>query len=83
MLADHAAHELRATGARPRSVLLSGVESLTPSELRVARLVAQGRSNPEVAQSLFVTRATVETHLHAVYRKLDVSRREQLSTALA
>lgn len=82
VLADRAEDELRATGARPRRVLLSGLESLTPSELRVARLVAQGHSNPEVAQRLFVTRATVETHLHAVYRKLDIGRREQLAAAL-
>lgn len=82
-LADHAAQELRASGARPRRLVLTGIESLTPSELRVAQLVAQGRSNPEVAQSLFVTRATIETHLHAVYRKLDISRREQLAAVLA
>jgi ATP/maltotriose-dependent transcriptional regulator MalT len=83
VLADHATHELRATGARPRSLVLTGIESLTPSELRVAQLVAKGRSNPEVAQGLFITRATVETHLRAVYRKLDVNRREQLAGALA
>jgi ATP/maltotriose-dependent transcriptional regulator MalT len=83
VLADHATHELRATGARPRSLVLTGMESLTPSELRVAQLVAKGRSNPEVAQGLFITRATVETHLRAVYRKLDVNRREQLAGALA
>ncbi|MCA1683162.1 MAG: LuxR C-terminal-related transcriptional regulator [Actinobacteria bacterium] len=82
-VAQLAADELRATGARPRRLLLTGVESLTPSELRVARLAAEGRSNPEVAQALFVTRATIETHLHSVFRKLDVSRREQLAAALA
>ena len=55
--------QLRACGARPRRLVLSGVESLTPTERRVARLVADGLSNPEVAQTMFVTRATVETHL--------------------
>ncbi|HEY8524481.1 MAG TPA: helix-turn-helix transcriptional regulator [Acidimicrobiales bacterium] len=74
--------ELRATGARPRRLVLTGVESLTPSELRVARLVAEGRSNPEVAQALFVTRATVESHLAAVFRKLGVTSRDQLPAAL-
>jgi DNA-binding CsgD family transcriptional regulator len=63
--------------------MLTGVESLTPSELRVARLVAQGRSNPEVAQALFVARATVETHLHSIFSKLDVSSRGELPAALA
>jgi DNA-binding CsgD family transcriptional regulator len=83
VLTQRASDELRAAGARPRSLVLTGVEALTPSELRVARLAAQGRSNPQVAQSLYVTRATVETHLHAVYRKLDLSSREQLADALA
>jgi DNA-binding CsgD family transcriptional regulator len=82
-LAQHAAEELRASGARPRRFLLTGVESLTPSELRIARLVAQGHSNPHVAQTLFVTRATVESHLHSIFRKLDLSSREQLPAALA
>jgi DNA-binding CsgD family transcriptional regulator len=82
-LLQQAADELRATGARPRRLLLTGVESLTPSELRVARLVAQGRSNPEVAQALFITRSTVETHLQAAFRKLDLNSRDRLADALA
>lgn len=81
-LAERTLTELRATGARPRSALLSGVESLTPSELRVARLVAGGASNPEVANSLYVSRSTVESHLRAVFRKLEISDRGQLSAAL-
>lgn len=81
-LAERALAELRATGARPRSALLSGVESLTPSELRVAKLVAGGASNPEVARSLYVSRSTVESHLRAVFRKLDISDRGELSAAL-
>jgi DNA-binding CsgD family transcriptional regulator len=62
--------------------VLTGVDALTPSELRVARLVAEGRSNPEVAQVLFVTRATVESHLASVFRKLEVTSRGQLRAAL-
>jgi DNA-binding CsgD family transcriptional regulator len=81
-LVRRAGDELRATGARPRRLLLTGIDSLTPSELRVARLVAQGYSNPEVAQALFVTRSTVETHLQATFRKLDISSRGQLAAAL-
>ena len=53
-LQSQAETELRACGARPRSLAYTGVESLTPSERRVAELVAAGRSNPEVAQALFV-----------------------------
>jgi len=55
---------------------------LTVSERRVAVLAAQGRSNPEIAQALFVTRKTVETHLGHVYRKLDISGRGELAGAL-
>ena len=75
--------ELRACGARPRRAVLSGVASLTPTEHRVADLVARGLSNPEVAQMMFVTRATVESHLVAIYRKLDISSRAELPGALA
>jgi DNA-binding CsgD family transcriptional regulator len=81
-LAARAEAELQATGARPRRVRLSGADALTPSERRVAELAAAGRSNPEIAQLLFVTRRTVETHLTSAYRKLDVSSREQLAFAL-
>jgi len=58
-----AAAELRATGARVRRPRLTGPESLTPSELRVARLAANGSSNREIAQQLFVNVKTVEIHL--------------------
>jgi DNA-binding CsgD family transcriptional regulator len=60
----------------------TGVEALTPSELRVARLAASGLTNREIAQALFVTRPTVTTHLGAVYRKLDVNARDQLAAVL-
>ena len=45
-------------------------------------MAAEGRSNPEIAQALFVTRRTVEVHLTHVYRKLDIESREELSSAL-
>ena len=56
---------------------------LTASEQRVAELAAEGLSNPEIAQALFVTRKTVETHLGHVYRKLDIRGRGKLVHALA
>ena len=82
-LATRAREELAATGARPRREMLSGLESLTASERRIAELAASGQSNPEIAQALFVTRKTIETHLGHVYTKLHISSRDQLPTALA
>ena len=81
-LADRARTELRAAGGQTSDPFASGVEQLTASERRVAELAAEGRSNPEIAQTLFVTRKTVETHLGRVYRKLDLSGRGELEGAL-
>jgi DNA-binding CsgD family transcriptional regulator/tetratricopeptide (TPR) repeat protein len=82
-LADYAETELRATGARPRRVVLRGLESLTASERRVAEFASQGLSNREIAQTLFVTARTVEGHLTSVFRKLQVDSRDELPAALA
>jgi DNA-binding NarL/FixJ family response regulator len=81
-LEERARTELAATGARPRKAVFTGVESLTPSELRVARLAAEGMTNREIAQSLTVTAKTVETHLRHVYQKLDVAKRTELGGLL-
>src|SRR4051794_19175023 len=59
-LVAHADAELHAAGARPRNVVRTGADALTASELRVAQLVAPGRSDPQVAQELFVGLKTVE-----------------------
>ena len=80
--AARAREELLATGARPRRAARSGADALTPSERRVCRLAADGLSNRDVAQALFVTVRTVEGHLTQAYMKLDVSGREQLADAL-
>jgi len=84
-LADRAHAELVAAGARPRRErrLLSGREALTASEDRVAVLAAEGLTNREIAQRLFVTPKAVQWHLRNLYRKLDVSAREELAAALA
>jgi DNA-binding CsgD family transcriptional regulator len=58
-------------------------ELLTPGELRVALLVAEGSANKEVAAALFVSRRTVESHLMSVYRKLEISSRSQLARLVA
>jgi DNA-binding CsgD family transcriptional regulator len=83
LLAGRAHEELIATGARPRRLFASGVDALTPSERRVAAMAAEGLTNREIAQALFVTLRTVETHLSGAFRKLDVSARTQLAAALA
>jgi class 3 adenylate cyclase/DNA-binding CsgD family transcriptional regulator len=81
-LVARAEEELAATGARPRRLLLSGVESLTASEKRVAKFAAEGLSNKDIAQALFVTTKTVEVHLSNVYRKLGIGSRTELPQAL-
>jgi DNA-binding CsgD family transcriptional regulator len=82
LIAD-AREELRALGRRPRRAARSGVDSLTPSERRVADLAAQGLSTPQIAHRLFITRKTVESHLGQAYRKLGIPGRADLPPALA
>ena len=75
--------ELAAIGIRPRTTDRTGAASLTPSERRVVELAAAGGTNRQIAQTLFVTEKTVETHLGRSYRKLDISSRRQLPDVLA
>ena len=82
VLAQRARRELVAVGGRPRRPRATGSQSLTPSERRVAEMAVSGLSNPEIAQSLFLTRKTIETHLGNVYRKLDIHSRDQLADCL-
>src|SRR3954452_6687257 len=81
-LAEHARNELYAAGGRPRRQALTGPESLTPSERRVAELAAAGESNRDIARALYVTPKTVEVHLTSVYRKLGIRSRGNLANAL-
>jgi DNA-binding CsgD family transcriptional regulator len=81
-LAETALDELRATGARPRRAATTGADALTPTEQRVARLAAQGLTSAQIAQTLFVTPRTIQTHLTHTYRKLDITSRRQLPAAL-
>jgi DNA-binding CsgD family transcriptional regulator len=80
---DRAMDELRATGARPRRPDVSGVDSLSAQERRVAAMATEGLSNREIAEALFLTRRTVEMHLTSAYRKLDVSGRADLPAVLS
>lgn len=81
-LVERAREEALAAGARPRRPWTSGVDALTPSELRVARLAAQSLSNREIAQALFITTKTVSDHLSGAYRKLNISSRDQLAAVM-
>jgi DNA-binding CsgD family transcriptional regulator len=80
---ERARTELEATGARPRKLVLSGAESLTPSERRIAQLASEGHTNVQIAQALFLSVKTVETHLRSTYNKLCISSRADLRTALS
>jgi DNA-binding CsgD family transcriptional regulator len=82
-LAEQARAELIASGARPRRDALSGPEALTPAELRSARMAADGLTNREIAQALFVSTRTVEAQLSQAYAKLAIGGRGELGPALA
>jgi ATP/maltotriose-dependent transcriptional regulator MalT len=81
-LGQRARDELVTAGARPRRAALTGVEALTERERQVVDLAAQGMSNKDIAEALFVTLKTVEWHLHHAYRKLGVSSRTELTEIL-
>jgi DNA-binding CsgD family transcriptional regulator len=82
-ISRRAREELIAAGARPRRERISGIEALTASELRVAELAAQGLTNRQIAQALFITMRTVSAHLGHVYAKLDIADRTQLVSLLS
>jgi DNA-binding CsgD family transcriptional regulator len=81
-LAERAARELRAAGARPRRLALMGTDALTPAERRVAELAADGLINARIAEKLFVSEKTVEGHLTRVYQKLGRQSRIDLKDLL-
>lgn len=84
--------ELRATGgaaaaetdsAQKEAVAAAGLDELTAHELQIARLVAYGMTNREVAAKLFLSPKTIEYHLSQIYRKLDLRSRTQLASLMA
>jgi DNA-binding CsgD family transcriptional regulator len=81
-LRERARIELAATGARPRKQRRTGLDSLTPSEVRTATMAASGLKNRQIAHDLFITIKAVEAHLHHAYQKLDIATRDQLTNAL-
>ncbi|MES4889443.1 AAA family ATPase [Streptomyces sp. NPDC096012] len=82
-LVDALRDDLASAGARPRRGAETGLDALTPAEHRTALLAAEGLTNKEIADRLYVTRRTVELHLSRVYRKLSVSGRTDLPAAVA
>jgi len=82
-LAGDVRRELLAAGARPRRTALTGPDALTSAERRVAGLAADGRSNRQIAEHLFITQATVETHLRHAFGKLGITSRADLPLGLA
>ena len=80
-LADAVRRDLVAAGARPRRAALTGPDALTAGERRVAALAAEGASNRQIAEHLFITQATVETHLRHAFRKLGITSRADLGLA--
>src|SRR5690606_14447641 len=81
-LAAQAREALRARGRRPRTPARRGAHALTPSETRIALMAAAGETNAAIAQALFVTPKTVESHLTSAYRKLGIDGRQGLPDAL-
>jgi DNA-binding CsgD family transcriptional regulator len=80
--AERARVELLATGVRAPKRTVETSNGLTPREAQVSQLVGQGATNREIAAQLFISEATVEYHLHKVFRKLGVRSRTQLARSL-
>jgi DNA-binding CsgD family transcriptional regulator len=80
--AERARHELSATGETVRKRTVETLDELTAQEAQVARLAAQGHTNPEIGAQLFISPRTVEYHLHKVFPKLGISSRKELRRAL-
>ncbi len=81
--AERTRTELRATGEQQTRRAETAAEQLTPHELQIAVLVAQGMTNREAAAALFLSPKTIEYHLGQIYRKLDVRGRAQLARLMA
>jgi DNA-binding CsgD family transcriptional regulator len=81
--AARAEREMLATGERARKRTVNTSDELTPQEVQISRLVAEGHTNREIAAQLFISPSTVEYHLHKMFRKLRVKSRTQLARRLS
>jgi DNA-binding CsgD family transcriptional regulator len=80
--AERARHELAATGETVARRSVETRDILTPQEAQVARLAAEGCTNPEIGAQMFISPRTVEYHLRKVFTKLGISSRKALREAL-
>ena len=80
---DQARRELRASGERSRRRAPEARDQLTAQELQIAQLAAEGLSNREIGQRLFLSHRTIGTHLYKVFPKLGITSRTELGGALA
>jgi DNA-binding NarL/FixJ family response regulator len=79
---DRARSELRAAGVTSRRRAPEARERLTAQELQIARMAAEGLSNREIGERLYLSHRTVGSHLYRIFPKLSISSRAQLSAAL-
>ena len=80
---DQARRELRASGESSRRRDLAVSDQLTAQELQIAQLAAQGLSNRDIAQQLYLSHRTIGTHLYRIFPKLGITSRGELSSALS
>jgi DNA-binding CsgD family transcriptional regulator len=80
---EQARRELRASGERSRRRVPEARDQLTAQELQIAQLAAEGLSNREIDQRLYLSHRTISTHLYRVFPKLGIASRGELSAALA
>jgi DNA-binding NarL/FixJ family response regulator len=74
--------ELRNAGVVPQRRMTDRREQLTPQELQIALMAAEGLSNPEIGQKLFLSRRTIGSHLYRLFPKLQITSRYQLRDVL-
>jgi DNA-binding CsgD family transcriptional regulator len=79
---EQARRELRASGERSRRRIPEARDQLTAQELQIAQLAAQGLSNREIGQRLYLSHRTVGTHLYRAFPKLGITSRGELAVAL-
>jgi DNA-binding NarL/FixJ family response regulator len=80
---ERARQELRAAGASTQRRIPERQEALTPQELQIALMAAEGLTNREIGQKLYLSHRTIGSHLYRIYPKLDITSRFQLRDALA
>ena len=83
LLAETARQELRASGERPAQGTPNAWAALTPQELQIARMASNGDTNREIAQQLYLSPRTVQSHLYRIFPKLGITARHQLRDAFA